>query len=199
MSLRDPEPLTRRRLLDAAEDLMSSKGFVATSVEEICGKAGVTKGSFFHYFDCKQALGETVLKRFAEHQTSRLGDACGDIEDPLDRVFALIDCMTDVFNEPTMRGCLIGTFAQEVSSTHPVLRSACEEQFGRFSSAVARDLSAAKERYAPTSEVDPTSLGGLFVALVQGSFLVFKVNGDRGQMLANLKHFRGYLEKLFAR
>lgn len=199
MSQRDPDPLTRRRLLDAAEDLMSSKGFVATSVDEICGKAGVTKGSFFHYFDCKQQLGETVLKRFAEHQALRLGDACGEIEDPLDRVFALIDCMTDVFNEPTMQGCLIGTFAQEVSSTHPVLRSACEEQFDRFSSAVARDLTAAKERYASTTDFDPASLGGLFVALVQGSFLVFKVNGDRAQMIANLQHFRGYLEKLFDR
>ena len=39
---------TKEKLLDAAQQLMLSKGFPATTVEEICEAAGFTKGSFFH-------------------------------------------------------------------------------------------------------------------------------------------------------
>ena len=41
---------TRRRLIDAALALMTKRGFNATTVDEICTEAGVTKGGFFHHF-----------------------------------------------------------------------------------------------------------------------------------------------------
>src|SRR6266511_107719 len=43
-------PVVRTRLLEAARQLMLRDGFPATGVAEICAAAGVTKGSFFHYF-----------------------------------------------------------------------------------------------------------------------------------------------------
>jgi TetR/AcrR family transcriptional repressor of nem operon len=51
---KDPDPPTRNKLLDAAEELMLSKGYVATSLDEICGAAGVTKGSFFTTFRARK-------------------------------------------------------------------------------------------------------------------------------------------------
>jgi TetR/AcrR family transcriptional repressor of nem operon len=55
---------TRDKLLDAAEGHMLSKGFTATSVDDVCRAAGLTKGSFFHYFDSKEHLGRVVVERF---------------------------------------------------------------------------------------------------------------------------------------
>src|SRR5689334_24216214 len=55
---------TKEKLLDAAQQLMLSKGFPATTVDEICDTAGFTKGSFFHYFESKEQLGKEVLNRF---------------------------------------------------------------------------------------------------------------------------------------
>src|SRR5437588_558763 len=48
----EPSP-ARERLLDAAQRLMLARGFAATSVDEICAAAKLTKGSFFHYFESK--------------------------------------------------------------------------------------------------------------------------------------------------
>ncbi|MEZ4656488.1 MAG: TetR/AcrR family transcriptional regulator [Caldilineaceae bacterium] len=45
---------TRTNLLDAAMQLMLDKGFTATSVDEICKQAGVTKGSFFTILAAKK-------------------------------------------------------------------------------------------------------------------------------------------------
>ena len=41
----------KEKILDSAQCLMLDKGYVATSVDAICEKAGVTKGSFFYYFN----------------------------------------------------------------------------------------------------------------------------------------------------
>ena len=46
----------RARLLDAAVQVIRTKGLSATSVDDLCAAAGVTKGAFFHHFESKQAL-----------------------------------------------------------------------------------------------------------------------------------------------
>ncbi|MBL9052404.1 MAG: helix-turn-helix transcriptional regulator, partial [Tabrizicola sp.] len=45
---RPPRGEARARLIEAARSLVRHKGFAATSVDELCAAAGVTKGAFFH-------------------------------------------------------------------------------------------------------------------------------------------------------
>lgn len=52
---------TRRNILDAAQRIMSGKGFSAVGLNEILSFASVPKGSFYHYFESKDALGEAML------------------------------------------------------------------------------------------------------------------------------------------
>jgi TetR/AcrR family transcriptional repressor of nem operon len=47
----------KTRLLEAARDTIRAKGFAATSVDDLCQAAAVTKGSFFHHFKSKEELG----------------------------------------------------------------------------------------------------------------------------------------------
>ena len=143
----DPAVSTRDKLMDAAQELMLSKGYVAAAVGEICNAAGVTKGSFFHYFDCKESLGKALLHRFTERQSACFADGCCGIDDPLQRVFALVDSMIASSRDPGLKGCLVGVLAQEISETHPELRKICEQAFSQFALGVARDLQSAKERH----------------------------------------------------
>ena len=64
MRTRQENPATREKLLETAQHLMLAKGYTATSVEEICEAADLTKGSFFHYFASKEDLGKAVLDRY---------------------------------------------------------------------------------------------------------------------------------------
>jgi AcrR family transcriptional regulator len=64
-----PQGLTKRRpvtvnaLLDAAMDLFAEQGFGATSIPEICARAGLTKGAFYSNFKTKDALFLVLLDR----------------------------------------------------------------------------------------------------------------------------------------
>ncbi len=57
---------TRRALLEAAERLFASRGYLAVSVDEICRAAGVSKGAFYHHFASKQAVFLALLEAWLQ-------------------------------------------------------------------------------------------------------------------------------------
>src|SRR5277367_4637992 len=81
-------PETKRKLVAAGVNLMRKQGFNATTVDDICAAAGVTKGSFFHYFKSKQAVAEAAVASFRENKIRDYANApFRKLADPLDRVF----------------------------------------------------------------------------------------------------------------
>jgi AcrR family transcriptional regulator len=52
---------TRQHILTAALLVFARDGYSASSVNEICAEAGVSKGAFFHHFPTKQAVFLTLL------------------------------------------------------------------------------------------------------------------------------------------
>ena len=122
---------TREKLLAAAEQLMLTKGFVATTVDEICAAAGLTKGGFFHYFKSKEELGKAALDRFCHVRLKLMQESPSQKKkDPLERVYGWVDFAIEMSKSPMAKnGCLLGNFAQELSDTHPAMRSLCARRF----------------------------------------------------------------------
>src|ERR1700733_8982128 len=85
----------RAQLLDAALDVIRERGFSATSVDDLCQTAGVTKGAFFHHFRSKEDFGVAVADYWSE-MTGALfaGAAYHDHGDPLQRLLGYIDFRT---------------------------------------------------------------------------------------------------------
>src|SRR6267154_897877 len=145
-------PETKRKLVDAGVALMRQRGFSATTVDDICAEAGVTKGGFFHYFKSKDDLASAALVRFHELKAKHYADApFRKLADPLDRVFGRLDFAKEASGgaKGLTKGCLMGMFAQELSFTHPELRSLCQDKLARIAKDFATDLAEAKALYAP--------------------------------------------------
>ena len=100
MTTRDPTT-TRIRLLDAAEQLMLSRGFGATSLDRICASVGLSKGCFFHHFKSKEALGKATLDRAVECKQRIFQEApFRNKRDPLQRVYGYVDFAIDLSQSP---------------------------------------------------------------------------------------------------
>lgn len=55
---------SKELIIDTAIEFFTTKGFDATSVHEICQAAGVSKGTFYYYFESKNALFQHLLQNW---------------------------------------------------------------------------------------------------------------------------------------
>ena len=86
-----PLPDTRARIVEAARALFWEKGYAATGLAEILARARANSGSFYHFFESKDALLCTVLDTYVELlEPQVIGPVWASTRDPLDRVFALL-------------------------------------------------------------------------------------------------------------
>lgn len=190
---------TRDKILDGAQQLMLDKGFAATSLSEICEAAGVTKGSFFYYFDTKETLGRAVLLHYWQPiKNIHEQGVFLDINDPLERLLRYCDFIVDLLERPkTPKSCLFGNFSQELSTTHPEIVAVCQEAFTWWAEMLERDLIEAKKKYAPAKDFDPKSVAQHFMTVYEGSLILFKTYREPSVFRKQMNHFKDYLTLLF--
>jgi TetR/AcrR family transcriptional regulator, transcriptional repressor for nem operon len=188
-------PVVRERLLDAARQHILDAGFAAAGVAEICAAAGVTKGSFFHYFESKDALGLAALERFGADLGVAFGAAPFQAElDPIARVDGYIDFTIEICHSSVLRrGCLVGMLAQELATTDPSIRGRCDAIFSGWADSFAAELAAARTAYASNAAFDPHSVATHFIAIVEGALILAKASANPTFVDAQLEHFRSYV------
>src|SRR5215469_5546000 len=101
---------SKDRILTAAKELFLSRGYGATTVDAICEKAQLTKGSVYYFFDSKEDLGLAVLDRSIQRGTQML--ASGPyvrIVDPVEKAFAFLKHLEKCSPELWNGGCLLGS------------------------------------------------------------------------------------------
>jgi len=189
---------TRGKLLDAARDVIRTKGYAGSTVDDICAAARVTKGSFFHYFDSKEELGVAAIERFGAMAATLFASAPYRSEsDPRDRVLGYVDFRISLLRgEIPLYTCLIGTTVQEAYATHPNLRAACDRVLSEHVAELTRDLAAAKSCYASDAPWDPESVGYFIQCVLQGAFIFAKAKQGPEIAAASLGHLRNYLVTL---
>jgi TetR/AcrR family transcriptional repressor of nem operon len=199
----EPRPSSRSRLLDAAQTVIRQKGFAATSVDDLCAAAGVTKGAFFHHFASKDALGQAA----ADHWTAATGAmfaaaAYHDLPDPLDRVFAYLDLREALLaGEVHEFTCLAGTLLQETHLTAPAIAAAANASITSHARTLEADFQQVIDRHGPPDcsfDCPPAESLALHTQTVlQGAFILAKGAGSAEVARDSLNHLRRYLALLF--
>jgi TetR/AcrR family transcriptional repressor of nem operon len=199
-----PAPVTARdKLLEAAVKLIRTNGYSATSVDQLCGEAGVTKGAFFHHFASKEALGVATAEFWSASTGGFFAGApFHHLPDPIDRVLGYIDLRIALLTGPSESfSCVAGTMVQEAFNTSAPIRAACRASIMGNARALEDDLAEAIAQVGAKGVTAP-SLARHVQAVIQGAFILAKAEG--GADAANvareeLGHLRRYFSMLFGR
>ncbi|WP_246156580.1 TetR/AcrR family transcriptional regulator [Aquicoccus porphyridii] len=186
-------------MLEAAQDIIRSKGFAATTVDDLCKQAEVTKGAFFHHFDSKEALGVAAAEYWTETTSAFFAAAPYHLpDDPLDRVLAYV-----AFRRAIIVGqiaeftCLVGTMAQEVYAISPDIREACGKSIFGHAATLEGDIRAAMQARRIQGDWTPESLARHTQAVIQGGFVLAKAGNDPDLARESLDHLDRYIRCLF--
>lgn len=179
--------------------MIREKGFAATSVDDLCRAADVTKGAFFHHFAGKDALGVAVADFWTETNRQFFGAApYHNSPDALDRVLAYV-----AFRKAIIAGriaeftCLVGTLAQEVYATTPDIRDACARSIFGHAATLEADIESARQDRGIDAGWTATSLARHTQTVIQGAFVLTKAGNDPELARESLDHLDRYIRHLF--
>jgi TetR/AcrR family transcriptional repressor of nem operon len=194
---------TRNRILDVAQDLVLNQGYSGTSIENVIGKAGLTKGAFFYHFKSKAAMAEVLIARFAEADrqefTSLMEKAESMSPDPLHQllVFVGLHAETMAKLDTVHPGCLYAAYCYEsglLEETH-IRVTAGALRFWR--ERVSGKIKEILKDYRPKVDIDAESLADHLLVTYEGAFILSRTLNEPMVVAQQLLQYRNYLEILF--
>ena len=189
---------SRQKMIDAAIASIRAKGLSATSVDDICKAAGVSKGSFFHHFESKEGLVLASVDHWNAFTAEVFSTApYRAIPDPRDRLLGYVDFRMAILDMPVPEfTCLLGTLVQEAYQSQPAVRTACDGGMAGHIAELVADVEAAKALYAPDASWTAESVGYFIQSVLQGAFIFAKARQEADMARSSLGHLRRYLELL---
>lgn len=168
---------TREMLLRAGLEALTEKGFAATGIDEVLRRVGVPKGSFYHYFESKEAFGSELIERYGAYFARKLERHFTDESlAPLERLRAFVaEAQAGMARHEYQRGCLIGNLGQEMGALPESFRAQLNGVFSDWQSRVARCLSEAQAAGEISGLVDCDQLAAFFWIGWEGAVLRSKL------------------------
>ncbi len=191
---------TKQKLLAISKQLMMSKGYNATTVDEICKIAEVTKGAFFYYFKTKEELGVNVLNYYWHNRQQQFAEFNWvEEKEPLNQIQGFLDAVADVFmNDPDGYSCLAGSFTQELAETNQTFQELVSILFTEWAKQIKPVLQAAKDSAASPDDIDIDLLADYIVGVIEGALILASARQNRNLIARHLELLIAHLQCIFS-
>jgi len=171
------------RLMDAAIDLIWEESYGAVTIDDICKRADVKKGSFYYFFESKAALAVAALERMWEQcWKPTMDQSFSSSIDPLTRLTAYLQAIHDKQVEikkehGKVLGCPIVSMGSETSTAETDVNGKIREILNRkrryYESAI-RDAVAE----GVIEPCDPAEKAVAFAGLIEGIVCQCRIMND---------------------
>jgi len=147
---------TRDRLIESARFLFWERGFAGTSMAELLAHAEVNSGSFYHFFDSKEALLRAVLEGYLHLlRPMVVNPAFGTVEEPLHRIFAILAGYRQrIIGTDCKYGCPLGRLALEIDPENAPAHALIARNFEGWIEAVRECLQRMKSALPADTDLD---------------------------------------------
>jgi TetR/AcrR family transcriptional regulator, transcriptional repressor for nem operon len=164
----------KERLMEAVRELIWTGSYGSTTIDQICQKAGVKKGSFYYFFDSKADLAVAAIDEDQQHRRADLDSIFSATVPPLERLRKYCEYGYRLQAEMKAKcGCVLGcplfTLGSEVSTQEGRLQKRIQEildQKLKYLESAIRDAHAAGLIQAPDAEAKSRALFAYYQGLL---------------------------------
>jgi len=176
MSKRDIKDL-RAKLLDQGVTLLMAQGYHGTGLQELVQTVGVPKGSFYNYFESKEAFSAEVVKHYIEPFLKQLDH---HLQRRDVNAEAALKAYFDELIEETERrnfkgGCLLGNLMGEIGETSDLCQASLRDAVHRYRDKLREGLARAQREGSFRKDMDAKDMADFLVNVWQGALLRMKI------------------------
>ena len=175
---------TRQRILDCGRRLVLAGGFVGVGLKQILDESRVPKGSFYHYFESKEAFGCALLQDYVDHYLSMLDQLISQPQSAAERLMAYLS--PAVTTAGAADRCLIVKLAAEIAdlSEHmrAILSAGVEDIIARLTRLFEQGSQDGTLRVLTSPRSDAQALYNQWL----GAMILSKLTRDNGPLQATL-------------
>jgi TetR/AcrR family transcriptional repressor of nem operon len=139
----------REHLLQMGLQHMQKTSYCSTGLNEVLALAGVSKGSFYHYFSSKEEFGSAVLQRYLDSEVARATMLLGESKAaPIKRLRKYFEELISTYGPAGEMngGCLLGNLTQEMANQSDLIQQTLQEGFRIWQVAIDTVLQEAVAR-----------------------------------------------------
>ncbi len=167
---------TRERIVEAAAELLLTRGLGATTLDDVKAAAGISSSQLYHYFDGKSDLAQAVAVLHTENIVAAQGPMLREMEG-LDSLRDWAGFVVDNFRSfDCFGGCPLGSLGSEVAEYDELARQAVSASLGRWEGVLCDALTELRETGVLDSSADPEALAVVVMVALQGGLLLGKIH-----------------------
>lgn len=182
---------TRQKLIDATYEEVYSNGYQGAALADILSKAGVHKGSMYHFFTNKKEMAIQAVNEKMQERFDNLYRSVARQEGPiLPKLYALI---RDKSRRDFKRGCPIANLVQEMSNIDEDFNATMKEIYAQFRLSVKAIFDSAVQN-GEMKACDTAKLALFATSTLEGAILAAKASGDEADYTDAVECLIGYIE-----
>jgi TetR/AcrR family transcriptional repressor of nem operon len=189
---------TRDRLIDSARYLFWERGYAGTSMADLLDHAKVNSGSFYHFFESKEALLREVLEGYLFALRPMIVDpAFAKTDDPVERIFAILAGYRErILVTDSKYGCPLGRLALEIDPENRPAHALIAKNFQGWIGAVRECI----EELAPRlpRDTDRDALATYVLANMEGGVMLSRSYGSVAPFDRTISQLRQHFDLLLA-
>lgn len=161
---------TKRKILDAATLLFNENGYDKTSVQDICEKAGISKGAFFHHFPTKELLFLEILNEFLEKLDIRMKEIEKNSKNVPQAMIDMTKILEEIFIISENKLTIFLEFVKQAEKNEDIMKS-LSKQFEKFEKYIENLIENGKKEGSIKNEINSKFFSSLIVSLSIGMIL----------------------------
>jgi TetR/AcrR family transcriptional repressor of nem operon len=191
-----PRHPTRGKLVEAARRLFWERGYEATSLQDVVGRARAKSGSLYYFFRTKEDLLLAVLDHYVDLLwPAVIEPAFGRTTDPIERIFSILGGYREgLIYTGFTHGCPIGNLALEVSNEYPRAREKIAQNFEGWRKWIRKCLDKAADRLP--AGVNGERMAMFVLAVMEGAVMQARAHHSLDPFDASVAELRQYFNRL---
>lgn len=168
-----------QKALDKAMQIFWLKGYVATSMDDLCTAMGIKRGSLYDTFGDKRSLFINSIDLYVQTRDASF-ECIKELESPLHAIVEMFHFAIDqVINDPDHRGCFLVNTLTELASVDPEIAKIAEHEGANHKKLFYELLVSAEAAGEIRSDQDLHDKAEFLINALYGLMVYSKINQDR--------------------